>query len=45
MARNNDKNHEFDQFIKTVAKMDFGSSEIHGGKSGNELVTQSLKHF
>ena len=45
MARNNEKNHEFDQFIKTVAKMDFGSSEIHGGKSGNELVTQSLKHF
>lgn len=45
MARNNEKNHEFDQFLKTVAKMDFGSSEITNGKSGNDLVVQSLQHF
>jgi hypothetical protein len=45
MARNNDKNHEFDQFLQTEAKMDFGSTEIANGKSGNDLVKQSLKHF
>lgn len=45
MARNNEKNHEFDQFLQTVAKMDFGSTEIANGKSGNDLVKQSLKHF
>lgn len=45
MLRNNDKNHEFDRFMSTVAKMDFGNSEIINGKSGNELVIQSLKQF
>ena len=45
MARNNEKNHEFDQFLQTVAKMDFGTTEIANGKSGNDLVKQSLKHF
>jgi hypothetical protein len=45
MVRNNDKNHEFDNFLKTVSKMDFGDTEIANGKSGNELVIQSLKQF
>ena len=42
MVRNNEKNHEFDQFIKTVSKMDFGSTEVVNGKSGNDLVIDSL---
>ena len=45
MARNNDKNHEFDQFLKTVSKMNFGDTEVANGKSGNDLVMQSLKQF
>jgi hypothetical protein len=45
MVRNNEKNHEFDQFIKTVSKMDFGSTEIANGKSGNDLVIDSLQQF
>lgn len=45
MVRNNDKNHEFDNFLKTVSKMNFGDTEIANGKSGNELVIQSLKQF
>jgi hypothetical protein len=45
MVRNNDKNHEFDQFLTTVSKMDFGDAEIIDGKSGNDLVIHSLKQF
>lgn len=45
MVRNNEKNHEFDQFLQTVAKMDFGSAEIANGKSGNDLVIDSLQQF
>ena len=45
MARNNDQNHEFDQFLKTVSKMNFGDTEIVNGKSGNDLVIQSLQQF
>ena len=45
MVRNNDKNHEFDNFLKTVSRMNFGDTEIANGKSGNELVIQSLKQF
>lgn len=45
MTRNNSKTHELDQFMKTVAKMDFGSTEIANGQSGNDLVIQSLNQF
>ena len=45
MVRNNDKNHEFDQFLQTVSKMDFGNTEIVNGKSGNDLIISSLKQF
>lgn len=45
MVRNNDKNHEFDQFLQTVAKMDFGDQNIADGKTNNELVIQSLQKF
>lgn len=45
MVRNNSKTHELDQFMKTVAKMDFGNTEIVNGQSGNDLVRQSLNQF
>jgi hypothetical protein len=45
MTRNNAKTHELDNFTKTVAKMDFGNTEIANGQSGNDLVKQSLNQF
>jgi hypothetical protein len=45
MARNNDKNHEFDNLSKTASKMNFGTVKLENGKTGNEIVQSSLRQF
>lgn len=45
MARNNPKNHEFDNLLKTASKMNFGTVELENGKTGNQIVQQSLQQF
>lgn len=45
MARNNDKNHEFDNLLKTASKMNFGTVKLENGKTGNEIVQSSLRQF
>lgn len=45
MIRNNDKNHEFDNLLKTASKMNFGTVKLENGRTGNEIVQSSLRQF